>query len=357
MPERVVVAMSGGVDSSVAAALLKEAGYDVIGITMRIWDVGTVRSCCGYQAIADAQRVCAQLKIPFYPIDFREVFKKKVIDNFCTEYIKGRTPNPCIRCNQFIKFHLLRIKAKELNATKIATGHYARLEYDQMKNRWLLKKGIDETKDQSYVLYTLSQRELSQTILPLGNFKKTEIRKLAQQFKLPVANKKESQEVCFIPDNNYPKFLMENYQIKPVPGEIVNAQGKVIGKHPGIIYYTIGQRKRIGIASKEPLYVIRIEPEHNIIVVGPNKEAYGKKLIVSNINFISIDKINRPIKAKVKIRYTHIPADAEITPIDKNKVCVEFNEPQWAITPGQSAVFYDNDIVLGGGIIENRIAD
>lgn len=371
MSERVIVAMSGGVDSSVTAALLKEQGYEVIGITLHIWDRtnrGSLRSCCGYKAITDAQRVCAKLKIPFYPLDFRDVFKKKVVDDFCQEYLKGRTPNPCIRCNQFIKFRLLREKAQELKATKIATGHYARIEYNTTYRCWLLKKGIDERKDQSYVLYTMSQEDLSRVILPLGNLKKSEVRELAKQFKLPVADKKESQEICFIADNNYPKFLMDTYNIKPRSGNILNSQGEVIGQHPGIIYYTVGQRKRINVTRKvirsaikrnevEPLYVIKIDSKQNAITVGTEQEVYGKKLLAGEVNLISLEQLKEPIKAQAKIRYTHVPANAKICPVDKDKVYIEFDEPQWAITPGQSVVFYDKDIVIGGGIIEEQITD
>ncbi|MEO0083536.1 MAG: tRNA 2-thiouridine(34) synthase MnmA [candidate division WOR-3 bacterium] len=356
MAERVLVAMSGGVDSSVSAYLLKEQGYDVVGITMHIWDLpdDNPRSCCGYQAINDAQRVCAKLDIPFYTIDVKPIFEEKVIKNFCDEYLKGRTPNPCIRCNEFIKFHYLRLKAKELNAKKIATGHYARIEYDQIKKRWLLKKGVDNHKDQSYVLYSMTQEQLSETIFPLGNLKKSEVRAIAKKLNLAVADKPDSQEICFVPDNNYRQFLVEKYNVKPIPGKIVDTQGNFIGEHYGIINYTVGQRKRIGIAASEPLYVVRIDAINNQIIVGPEKEVYQKRFYAGNLNFISIDKLTEPTVANAKIRYTHIPALAKITP-NNSQVEVIFNEPQWAITPGQAVVFYDNDIVIGGGTIERVI--
>jgi len=352
MKERVVVAMSGGVDSSVAAAILKEEGYDVIGVTMHIWDVpDNIRSCCGYKAISDAQRVCAMLNIPFYTIDTREVFEKKVIYDFCSEYPKARTPNPCIRCNQYIKFDFLRNKAKELKADKIATGHYAINNYDKAAKRWFLKKGVDEKKDQSYVLYTMTQDQLAKTLFPLGKLKKPEVRTIAKKYNLSVAEKLESQEICFIPDNNYTKFLMEKYNTKPIPGQILNTQGQVIGKHPGIIYYTIGQRKRIGIASLQPFYVIKIDAKHNNVIVGSEQEVYIKRFTAGDLNFISIRQLKEPIKALTKTRYAHIPALANVKLI-KNRVEVEFNEGQWAITPGQAVVFYDNDIVIGGGTID-----
>lgn len=353
MQERIVVAMSGGVDSSVAALLLKEQGYQVIGVTLHIWDSNdSAKSCCGLKAITDAQRVCAKLEIPFYTIDTKQEFEQWVIRDFCDEYPKGRTPNPCIRCNQFIKFDFLLSKAKELGAEKIATGHYAQVQYDQNHQRWLLGKGIDQKKDQSYVLYAMNQEQLSKTLLPLGKLKKTEVREIAKKLDLIVADKPDSQEICFIPDNNYAKFLMKNRNYQAQPGQILNMQGKVIGKHPGIIYYTIGQRRRIGIAHKEPLYVTKIDPIKNEITVGTEDEVYQTKFTVTDLNFISIDKLTEPQNCQTKIRYTHLPAESQIKPV-QNRVEVEFSHGQWAVTPGQAAVFYDNDIVIGGGIISD----
>lgn len=354
MPERVVIAMSGGVDSSITALLLKEQGYDVVGVTLHIWDSNnSARSCCGLKSISDAQRVCAKLEIPFYTVDAKKEFEKWVMRDFSSEYLKGRTPNPCIRCNQFIKFDFLLNKAIELDADKIATGHYANIEFDNTKGRWILRKGIDASKDQSYVLYVMTQEQLSKTLLPLGKLNKTEVRKIARQMDLIVADKPDSQEICFIPDDDYAKFLIKtsNYQLKP--GRILNLHGKIIGKHPSIIYYTVGQRRRIGVASKEPLYVIKIDAENNDIVVGEEKDVYQKKFTVNELNFISIDKLTQPVNCRTKIRYTHTPGLSQVSP-SGNRVEVEFTEGQWAVTPGQAAVFYDNDIVIGGGIIEDN---
>jgi len=351
---KVVVAMSGGVDSSVTAALLKEEGYEVVGITMQIWPKGGVErfgGCCGLEAIEDAKRVANRLGIPHYILDLREDFQKKVIANFCEEYQKGRTPNPCIRCNQYIKFDALLKKAKNVGADYIATGHYARIEYDEGEKKYLLKRGIDRKKDQSYVLYTMSRQQLKHTLMPLGNYTKEKVKQIARKLDLPVASRPESQEICFVPDDDYPNFLQKYLPEAAKPGPIVNKEGEVVGRHQGIIFYTIGQRRGIGIAAKEPLYVIAIDQESNSVIVGRREDGYSDELIAKDTNFIGTENANGRIRAEVKIRYSHKPAWATIIPLRKGKVKVKFDRPQWAITPGQAVVFYDGDTVLGGGTI------
>ncbi len=357
--KRVIVAMSGGVDSSVTAALLKEQGYEVIGVTMNLWPsesfsslTNKYDSCCGLKAMVDATQVAIKLNISHYIADFREIFKRTVIEDFCKEYFQGRTPNPCIRCNQYIKFGALLERAKKLKADFIATGHYARIEYDQKRRRYLLRKGVDSKKDQSYVLYVMTQEHLSKTLMPLGNLTKNEVRKIAKKLNLPVAKKAESQEICFIPDNNYPLFLEKINPGLAQPGPIINKKGEILGQHKGIIYYTIGQRKGLGISSERPLYVISIDEKSNTIVVGNKEEVYRKEFIVDQINWIIQEKREKPFKAKVKIRYIHPESEAKIIPLSYDIVYVKFSKPQRAITPGQSAVFYDRDLVIGGGIIK-----
>jgi len=356
---KVVVAMSGGVDSSVAAAILKQEGYQVIGVTMQIWpphklayDEDRFGGCCGLGAIEDAKRVAHKLGIPHYVMNFRNIFAQKVIAHFCQEYSLGRTPNPCIRCNQYIKFDALLERAKGLGADFVATGHYARIEKDGAKRRYLLKKGIDQHKDQSYVLYPITQEQLKHILLPIGNFTKERVRKIARELELPVAAKPESQEICFIPDNDYPKFLKEYIPQAVKPGPILDKEGSILGEHRGILFYTIGQRKGLGISAKEPLYVIAIDQERDAIVVSSKQEVYGDKLIASELNWITTVKPKQPITVRAKIRYLHQEAEATITSLGKDRVYVKFKESQMAITPGQAVVFYDNDTVIGGGTIE-----
>ena len=356
---KVVVAMSGGVDSSVAAAILKQEGYEVIGVTMQIWpsdkpayEIGRFGGCCGLGAVDDAKRVAYKLGIPHYVMNFRDIFGQKVIGDFCQEYSLGRTPNPCIRCNQYIKFDALLERAKGLGADFVATGHYARIEKDEANGRYLLKKGIDRHKDQSYVLYPLTQEQLGHTLWPIGSFTKQRVREIARELGLPVAVKPESQEICFIPDDDYPKFLKEHIPQAVKPGPILNEQGSTLGEHRGILFYTIGQRKGLGISAKEPLDVTTIDRERKAIGVGSKEEVYGNKLISSGLNWITIAKLKQTIMVKAKIRYRHNEAEAEITPWDKDQVYVKFKEPQMAITPGQAIVFYNGDTVIGGGTIE-----
>ncbi len=353
--ERVVVAMSGGVDSSVSAALLKQEGYEVIGITMcfNLADSARKRpACCGIQGIEDAGRVAHKLGIKHYVLNMQKVLKERVIKDFCDEYIKGRTPNPCVRCNQFIKFGALLKKALALDAKFLATGHYARIV--KTKQGYRLKKPEDLFKDQSYFLYRLGQNQLKHTLFPLGNYTKDEVRKLAREFSLPVADKLASQEICFLPGADYRGFLKQQIKQDIKPGSIVDKQGNILGRHKGIAFYTVGQREGLGIAKGYPLYITRIGPKINQITVGTKEDAFRSEFLVKEPHFI-LKPLKKKVVLRVKIRYNHKEALAEIVPV-KNKLKIKFMKPQFAITPGQSAVLYNKDIVIGGGVIDKILS-
>lgn len=348
---KVMVGMSGGVDSSVSAALLKQQGYDVVGVTMQIWqeDKEENGTCCSIDAVEDARRVANKLEIPFYVLNFKKIFEEKVIKYFISEYLQGRTPNPCIACNKYIKFDELLNKAISMNMDYIATGHYAKIE--EVNGRFLLKKSFSKTKDQTYVLYSLTQEQLKRTLFPLEGLNKDEVRKIASELGLIVANKPDSQDICFVQDNDYSKFISENTDSDVLPGNIVDKDGNVLGKHNGIYNYTIGQRKGLGISSNNALYVLDIDLERNEVVIGDESEIYGKELTATNINLISTDKLEKEMKVNVKIRYGSKEAPATIFPLENGDIHVVFDSPQRAITSGQSAVFYNGDIVVGGGEI------
>lgn len=358
---RVIAAMSGGVDSSVAAALLKEAGYEVIGVTMQIWqreaeDDRNGGGCCSLSAVNDARRVADKLGIPYYVMNFRDLFEKKVIDYFTVEYLKGRTPNPCIACNRYVKFEALLDKARALESDYMATGHYARIVYNQDSKRYLLYRAKDDNKDQTYALYNLTQEQLAHTLLPLGDYTKPQIREIAAQRGLLVADKPDSQEICFVADDNYKNFLEERIpQEKIKPGNFINTKGQVVGRHKGIPYYTVGQRKGLGLALGYPAYVLAIDPKMNTIVLGEDKDAYQRTLRAIDNNFIPFDALKGALEVEAKIRYGAAPAPAVIMPEEGGKVLVKFIEPQRAITPGQAVVYYQDDLVIGGGTIDEVV--
>ncbi len=353
MKKRVVTAMSGGVDSSVAAAILKERNFEVIGITMQIREhTENSGGCCGLAGIEDAKAAADRLGIPHYVLNFRDIFRERVISNFCEEYRQGRTPNPCIRCNQYVKFDALLGKAEELGADYIATGHYAKIGYDSRRKRYLLMKGVDSGKDQSYVLYTLTQKQLKRTLMPLAAFTKKQVREIAGEKRLPAADRPESQEICFIQDKTYREFLEKYIPEGVSPGPIMNKSGDIIGEHQGVIHYTIGQRKGIGIAAGEPLYVTAIETENNSIIVGKEEDVYSRQLTANDVNYIAVEGIRGPVRLMAKIRYLHQASPALVCRLNKDELKVRFHEPQRAITPGQAVVFYDGDSVVGGGTIQ-----
>ena len=353
---KVVIGMSGGVDSSVAAYLLKEAGYDVIGVTMQIWQEKDTCSleeeggCCGLSAVEDARRVASVLDIPYYVMNFRKEFEENVIDYFAKEYLQGRTPNPCIACNRYVKWESLLTRSLSIGADYIATGHYARV-VKLPNGRYALKKSATAAKDQTYALYNLNQHQLSRTLMPVGEYTKDEIREIAEKINLPVAHKPDSQEICFVPDNDYAKFIKEYTNQELPEGNFVTVDGEVIGRHKGITHYTVGQRKGLNLALGYPVFVVEIRPETNEVVVGTGNEVFSDRLYANHLNFMAIEDLDGEMQVDAKIRYSHKGSRCTIRKVDESTVECIFEEPQRAITPGQAVVFYDGDLVIGGGTI------
>lgn len=349
--------MSGGVDSSVAACLLKEQGYDVIGVTMQIWqdedpeEVEENGGCCGLSAVEDARRVAWSLGIPYYVMNFRKEFKESVMDYFVEEYLHGHTPNPCIACNRHVKWEALLARSMEIGADYIATGHYARVM--QLPNgRYTIQNSVTAAKDQTYALYNLTQEQLSRTLMPVGAYTKDEIRQIAEDMGLEVAKKKDSMEICFIPDNDYAGFIERSVENVPGPGNFVDRDGNVLGRHKGITHYTVGQRKGLNLAMGRPVFVTEIRPETGEVVIGDNEDVFSDYLVCGNVNWMAVDGLHGEEKTVMaKIRYSHKGAPCVIRELEDGRVECRFETPQRAITPGQAVVFYENDYVFGGGTI------
>lgn len=358
MNNKAIIAMSGGVDSSVAAYLMKEKGFNCIGVTLKLFnneDAGVSRekSCCSLEDVEDARSVAYRLGIPFYVFNFTADFRDTVIRRFVEGYEKGATPNPCIDCNRYIKFDKLFNRAKELGYDYVVTGHYARIAYNG--ERYVLKKAVDSTKDQSYVLYAMTQEQLAHTLFPLGELNKTETRKIAVENGFVNARKRDSQDICFVPDGDYAKFI-EGYTGKRYEkGNFIDTNGNILGEHKGIIRYTIGQRKGLGLALPKPVYVCSKCLESNTVMLGEKNELFSKSLNAADFNWIACEKIEKPIRVKAKVRYKQVEQSAIVTQISPDKVHIEFDEPQRAITKGQAVVLYDGDVVVGGGTIHDII--
>ena len=360
--KKALIAMSGGVDSSVAAALMQEKGYDCIGAMMKLYQNEDIvsaddtaekanKTCCSADDAEDAAMVARKLNMPFYVFRFTEEFRCQVMDRFVNSYLKGETPNPCIDCNRYMKFEKLYERAALLGCDKIVTGHYARISQDEKSGRWQMRKALDQKKDQSYVLYNLTQEQLSHVCFPLGELTKEEVRGLAQRYGFFNANKQDSQDICFVPDGHYEKFI-EKYTGAVVPeGDFVTQEGEIVGRHKGIIHYTVGQRRGLGIAAASPYYVKEIRPESNEVVLCSNEELFKRTLYAADINWVSIREPAKEIRVQAKIRYRHTPGMATAKMTENGLLKVTFDEPQRAITKGQSVVLYDGDMVLGGGKI------
>ncbi len=354
--EKALVAMSGGVDSSVALYLMKEQGYDCTGITMKLFNnedacVAREKACCSLKDIEDARSVSYALGVPYYVFNFTADFKAQVIDHFIEAYQNGATPNPCIDCNRYIKFERLFLRAKQLEMDYVVTGHYANRTYDTVSGRYLLQKGIDDSKDQSYVLYAMTQEQLKHTLFPVGNLPKTAVREIAEKLSFINAKKRDSQDICFVVDGDYAGFIRQHNPKLATEGNFVDLQGNVLGKHKGTIHYTVGQRKGIGIAFQTPMFVHSIQAQENTVTLCASQELYSSTLTASDFNWIAVEDANKPMRVKAKVRYKQTEQWAWAEQISKDQVQVTFDQPQRAITPGQAVVLYDGDVVVGGGTI------